>query len=156
MKILNKNIRLAAVYSAAVLTFLSFSCQPAPDSETDNGIVGGWEYFKTVNPDGTEVFDMIGMEHYYADGTMIYLIMRMNPCSLDSIPKSREEILSALVQTEGGFGSYEFDPEDQWLRITLDVCTDTAYIGEPFELKCEIYGDTIIFREKYHFLKAGD
>ena len=157
MKTLKPKIRLAAVLSAAALMILSFSCQSgSPDSEADNGIVGRWDYVKTVNPDGTEEFGIIGMEHYYADGTILYLNMWLDPFAMDSLPGSRKEILDALVVTDGGFGSYEFVPENQWLRITLDVCTDTGYIGLPFELKCEIIGDTIVFRDKYFFVKARE
>ena len=143
-------------YSAYILLmFLLFSCKPnSPDSEEDYGIVGRWEYLKTVNPDGTEDFRIIGMEHYYSDGTVLYLNMWLNPFSLDSIPASQEKIISALQITDGGRGSYEIDPENNLLTITLIVSTDTAYIGKPFVLKYEIIGDTIIFRDRHYFVRA--
>ena len=157
MKTQVNKINVALLSCASIIVFLFFSCQPSStDSKVDNGIVGRWEYAKTVNPDGTEVYDMIGMEHYYADGTMIYFIMRLNPFSLDSLPESRDEYIAALVETDGGIGAYKFDPENNMLRIILDVSTDTAYIGKPIEPNCEIFGDTIVFWKKYHFVRVKE
>ena len=152
-----KTLKIALFLFASFSLIYLISCQSSqPESKTVNGIVGRWEYLKTVNPDGTEEFGIIGMEHYYGDGTVIYLNMWLNPFSLDSIPQSQDEIISALQITDGGIGTYETDPENHLLKITLKVSTDTTYIGKPFELKYDIIGDTIVFRDLYYFVRVKE
>ena len=96
------------------------------------------------------------MEHYYADGRVIYLNMWMNPFSLDSVPESREELIAAFNVTDGGMGTYELYPEKDSLKITLKTSTDTAWIGKSFEVKYEIIEDTIVFQDKHHFIRVKD
>ena len=130
--------------------------QNSAKSEVQSSIVGRWDYFKTVNPDGSEEYGIMGREHYYSDGTVLYLNMWLNPFSIDSLPKTQKELLSAFQISDGGIGTYEVTPEKNLLRITLDVSTDTAWIGKPFELKYEIIGDTIVFRDLYHFVRVKE
>jgi len=156
MKIQKEINIVLLICCASILAFLN-SCQnEQAESETVNEIVGKWEYIKTVRPDGTEEFEMRGIEHYYSDGSMFYLLMFINPFSMDSIPETRNALIAAHTITDGGFGAYKTNPESKLLTITLDVCTDTAYIGKPFEAKYEISGDTIVFRDKYYFVRVRE
>jgi len=140
--------------SAVVITLFLFSCQPGtPESDREKGIVGRWEYLKTVNSDGTEDYRIMGIEHYYADGRVVYLNMWLQPLSLDSIPKTRDELLTSFDVTDGGMGTYEVNPEKNWLKISLETCTDTALVGKSFELKYEIKEDTMIFRDSHYFIR---
>jgi hypothetical protein len=144
----------------AIFTYVIFllcSCQPiSQESKSDIEIVGRWDYLKTVDPDGSEEFGVVGMEHYYTDGTVLYLNMWLDPFSMDSLPKSPEEIMAAHQITDGGIGTYEIDPEKNWLKIHLKVATDTAWFNKSFEFTYKIIGDTIIFRDKYYFVKVKE
>ena len=148
---------ITLLFFIVIIITIFISCQTEQiRSEPTDEIVGRWDYLKTVNQDGTEEFGIMGMEHYYQDGTVIYLNMWLNPFSLDSIPQSKDEIISALQITDGGIGTYETDPENNLLKITLRIRTDTIYIDKHFELRYEIIGDTIVFRDKYYFVRVRE
>ncbi len=65
---MKKLMIISAILFAAGMLFASEPAGPEIDPE----IVGRWDYQKTVLEDGTEVHNIIGMEHYYADGTAIF------------------------------------------------------------------------------------
>jgi hypothetical protein len=141
-------------------TFLLFAGvaigQGVPKPEIDPQIVGRWDYAKTVNEDGSEEYNMIGLEHYYADGTVIYIDMSVRPYAKGDAPNTHEELVAAKVEYWTGLGTFETDKKNNLLRIRNVACDDPDGLGESFEVKYEIKGDIIIFENKYHFKRAKD
>jgi hypothetical protein len=144
----------------SILTFLLFAGvvigQGTVKPEIDPQIVGRWDYVKTVNEDGSEEYSMIGLEHYYADGTVIFVDMPVKPFAKGKAPNTHEELVAAKLDCWSGLGTFETDKKNNLLSIRTVACNDPESLGESFEVKYEIKGDSIIFEDKYHFKKAKD
>ena len=129
-----------------LLTTILNSCQTKQaESETVNGIVGKWEYFKTVNSDGTEVSDAIHTEHYYDNGSLLWVRMTLNTNSVYSLYDSSDKLKDAFMYCYAGIASYEIDEENNMLSWTDKASSDPDNIGETHKVKFEIDGDTLIF-----------
>lgn len=121
--------------------------------EIDPEIVGRWDYLKTLNEDGNEKYSMISMEHYYADGKVMFITMRVTPYALDKVPKTHEELVSALKKYDSGLGIFETNKKNNSLRITRVAGDNRKNLGNAFRVKYKIIGDTLIFDNTYYFIR---
>ena len=124
--------------------------------EIDPEIVGRWDYVKTVNEDGSEEYSVIGLEHYYADGTVIYVDMPVKPFAKGEAPDTHEELVAAKKDYWTGLGTFETDKKNNLLKIRRVACGNPEGLGESFEVKYVIKDDIIIFADKYYFRKVTD
>ena len=117
-------------------------------SGIDHPIVGKWEYVKTILSDGSEVIDMIGTEHFYSDGTGLYVDVFINPQPVNELPLSPEEIKSNFVAGYGGISTYEIEEgKERDKLIFLNVLnTDKQYIdNETHSIEFYMNEDTLIY-----------
>lgn len=145
--------KLLFVFIGLILIAGAF-CQGTAKQQIDPEIVGRWDYLKTVNEDGSEEFNMIGLEHYYADGTVIYIDMWVKPYEKGNKPDTHEELAAARGKYSTGLGTFETEKDNNLLRIRTVACTNPDGMGNSYEVKYEIKGDVIIFDGKYYFTRA--
>jgi hypothetical protein len=136
---------------AAGLTFGQGLSQPEIDPE----IVGRWDYLKSV-VDGKEVYALVGSEHYYADGKVMFINWHLKPYPMDQVPESSKELAKHHDHYFSGMGTYTTDKENNLLVITPYAVSDTSNLGGFFKVKYEIRGDTIIFVDQYYFTRAEE
>jgi hypothetical protein len=127
--------------------------QGLPQSEIDPEIVGRWDYLKSV-VDGKEVYALVGSEHYYADGKVIFINWHLKPYPLDRVPETSKELAKHHDHYFSGMGTYTTDKENNLLAIEMLAVNDTAYLGATAKVRYEIRGDTIIFMDQYYFTRA--
>jgi hypothetical protein len=146
---MKKLILCPILLMAACVTF----GQGLPQSEIDPEIVGRWDYLKSV-VDGKEAYALVGSEHYYADGKVIFINWHLKPYPLDQVPESSKELVKHHDHYFSGLGTYTTDRENNLLVITPYALSDTSQLGGSFKVKYEIRGDTIIFVDQYFFTRA--
>jgi hypothetical protein len=122
----------------------------------DPDIIGRWDYLKTVKSDGTEEFMNIGREHYYSDGTVIFVNMFVKPYSPYRIPKTHQELATAFESYHSGLGTFETNLHNNVLRIHLISTADTSSLGLIYDFGYKIEDDILIFDDQYYFRRAKD
>lgn len=113
----------------------------------DHPIVGRWEYVKTIRPDGSEVIELIATEHYYADGTFLYVNVYLTPHLLNEFSNSPEEIKRNYKSGYGGIGNYKIEKrkEKDILTYTRVASTQMEKIGNSVSIEIKVDKDTLIF-----------
>lgn len=113
----------------------------------DHPIVGKWEYVKTVLPDGSEVVDLVATEHFYSDGTLLFVNIWLNPQPLDEFSNTPEEIKANFNHAVGGIATFTIEEgaEKDKLSYTLKAYTDVEYIGDTWEVDIKVDNDTFIY-----------
>jgi len=123
--------------------------EPESEKETgkDHPIVGRWEYEKTIRPDGSEVVELIITEHYYADGTLLYINVWLTPQPVHEFSDSREEIKKNFKQGYGGIASYNIEKgkDKDRLTYTVDASCNKEKIGSSPSIDITVDEDTLIF-----------
>ena len=135
--------KLLYLFVFVLLTGPLFSQTPS-NSNIDPDIIGGWEYFKSVNEDRTEIAELVAIEHYYADGKVTYLGMWLTPFSLNAVPENADELREAFKGGLTGLGTFETDQVNQIIHFKIRASSDSTEIGSTFEVPYKIIGDGII------------
>jgi hypothetical protein len=104
--------------------------------------------------DGKEVYALVGSEHYYADGKVMFVNWHLKPYPLDQVPETSRELAKHHGHDFSGMGTYTTDRENNLLVITPYAVSDTSQLGGSFKVKYDIRGDTIIFVDQYFFTRA--
>lgn len=147
--------KLLALFVVVLFTGPLYS-QTHSDSNIDPDIIGGWEYFKSVDEDGTEIVELVAIEHYYADGKVIYVGMWHSPFSLGALPENPEELKEAFKEGLSGLGTYTTDQEGQIIHFKLTASADSTLIGNTFEVPYKIIGDTLIWHKRYYAVRIKE
>ncbi len=124
--------------------------------EIDPQIIGRWDYVKSVDENGLEERKIIGREHYYADGTVMFVDMMVKPYTFYNFPKSHEELVAARYEYFSGLGTFETDIAHHVLRIKLISTGDPGQLGVVFDLNYVIDQDVIIFDNQHYFQRVKD
>jgi len=113
----------------------------------DHPIVGRWEYVKTIRPDGSEIVELIITEHYYSDGTLLYVNVWLTPQPVNEFPDSPEEIKSNFKQGFGGIATYKIEKgkEKDKLSYTVVASTQMEKIGSAPSIDIKVDKDILIF-----------
>ena len=122
----------------------------------DPQIIGRWDYLKTVRSDGTEELMDIGREHYYPDGTVMFVHMFVKPFSARNIPTTHEELVTAYDSYHSGLGTFETNMYNNVLRIHVISAGDTSSLGLIYDFGYEIKDDIIIFDNTYYFRRVKE
>ena len=119
----------------------------ANDKGKDHPIVGKWEYVKTILPDGSEVIDLIATEHFYSDGTLLFVNVWLNPIPADKYTGTPEEITNNQKSTIGAIGTYTIEKGNEKDKLTYHIvtCTRMKDMGQSNSVKIEVDGDTFIY-----------
>ncbi len=99
---------------------------------------------------------IIGREHYYADGTVMFVDMMVKPYTFYNFPKSHEELVAARSEYFSGLGTFETDIAHHVLRIKLISTGDPGQLGVVFDLNYVIDQDVIIFDNQHYFQRVKD
>jgi hypothetical protein len=83
----------------------------------------------------------------------MFVNMRITPYTLDKIPNTHEELVSALKKYDSGLGTFETNKKNNRLWITRVAGGNPKGLGTAFSVKYEIIGDTIIFDNTYYFVR---
>jgi hypothetical protein len=133
----------------AILFLLSCVVLPSYSngSEEDHPIVGKWECVKTILPDGSEVIDLIATEHYYSDGTLLFVNLWLNPIPVDEFSNTSEKIEKNLINAYGGICTYTIVKGEEKDRLTYILVNSTRKgdMGTSHSVDIKVNGDTLIF-----------
>ena len=152
-----KTLKIALFVCASFITIYLISCQNSQSvSEPTNGIIGKWEYLKSVLPDGSEVKEAIHTEHYYADGSLLFVRMALEPTPLDSFYESADDIKAAYKEIGAGIATYEIDEENSTLSWTSKASSNPDDIGVNYTVEFQIKGDTLIIEGYYYFVRVKE
>lgn len=112
-----------------------------------HSIVGKWEYVKTIRPDGSEIVNLSATEHYYADGTLLYVNVNLSPQPINEFSNTPEEIKSNFKSGYGGIATYRIEKglEKDKLTYTRIACTQMEKIGNSVSVEIKVDKDTLIF-----------
>ena len=142
-------------FSVLILfTGISF-CQVRSIANNDPDLIGGWEVFKAINDDGTEVRNSIAIEHYYECGKVIYVGMWIKPMPLDKFSDDPKVLSKAFKSGLTGLGTFESDKENGVIKFNIIASADSTAIGNKFEVSYKITGDTIIWGDKYYAVRIN-
>jgi hypothetical protein len=146
-----KKITICFLLSFLVLTSYS-AITGSPGGEIDHPIVGKWEYEKTILPDGSEVIDLVAREHYYADGTLLYVNVWLTPQPVDEFSNTPEEISNSFKLGVGAIATYKIEKgkEKDKLHYKVVASTKAENTGNSVSVEIKVEKDTIIF-----YLKNG-
>ena len=135
--------RLAVLLVLSSVGLASYS----NDNGTDHPIVGKWECVKTILPDGSEVVDLIATEHYYADGTLLFVNLWLNPQPVEEFSNTPEEIEKNLKNAYGAICTYTIEKGEEKDRLTYTFVnsTRTEDMGTSHSVDIKVNGDTLIF-----------
>lgn len=113
----------------------------------DHSIVGRWEYVKTILPDGSEISDLVATEHYYSDGTLLYVNIWLAPKPLTEFTNSTVEVVNNYKQGYGGIASYHIEKgtETDILHYQVVSSTQVERIGNKVSVEIKVEKDTLIF-----------
>ena len=102
---------------------------------------------KTILPDGGEVIDLIAAEHYYSDGTLLYVNVWLTPQAVNEFSYSSEEIKSNFKSGSGGIATYKTEKgkEKDKLTYTVFASTNLDNIGKSVSVEIKVTEDTLIF-----------
>lgn len=116
-------------------------------TEKDHPIVGRWEYVKTISADGSEIVELIVTEHYYADGTFLYVNVWLTPQPVNEFSNSPEEIKSNYKQGFGGIANYKIEKgeEKDKLSYTVVASTQMEKIGSSPSIDITVDKEFLIF-----------
>ncbi len=122
-------------------------------TEIDHPIVGKWEYVKTILPDGSEVINLVATEHYYSDGTLLFVNLWLYPKPLDEFSNSPEELKDSFDHGVGGIATYTIEEgeEKDRLSYTVNAFTNVEDIGNTWSVDIKVEKDTFIY-----YLNNGD
>jgi hypothetical protein len=101
---------------------------------------------KTILPDGSEVFNVIATEHYYSDGTLLFVNLYLTPQPVNEFSNSPEEIKNNFQGAYGGIATYKIEKgkEKDILTYTLVASTNVESIGKTVSVEIKVAEDTII------------
>lgn len=129
-----------------LLSFVFLASSSALDGK-DHPIVGKWEYVKTILPDGSEVINLIAIEHYYSDGTFLYVNAWLKPQPINEFSNSPEEIKNILQTAIGAIATYKIEKGKEKDTLTYTVATSTKVedMGKSVSVEIKVTEDTLIF-----------
>jgi hypothetical protein len=123
--------------------------EPKSEKEAgiDHPIVGKWEYVKTIRPDGSEVISLIAIEHYYSDGTLLFVDVHLHPQMINEFSDSPEEIKNNFRNAYGGIATYKIEKgkERDLLTFTAKAFTQMKNIGKSHSIELKVDEDILIF-----------
>jgi hypothetical protein len=130
-----------------LLSFMVFASYSKEKPGKDHPIVGRWEYVKTILPDGSEVIDLIATEHYYSDGTLLYVNVWLSPQAKKEFSNTIEEVKSNFKSGYGGIATYKVEKGEEKDKLTYTVATssDKEQIGRSTAVDITLDKDTLIF-----------
>jgi hypothetical protein len=130
-----------------LLSFIILASKAEDRTTIDHPIVGKWEYVKTILPDGSEVVDLIATEHYYSDGTLLFVNLWLSPQPVEEFSNTPEEIEKNLINAYGGMCTYTIEKEEEKDRLTYEFVnsTRTEDMGTSHSVDIKVNGDTLIF-----------
>lgn len=130
-----------------VLFSIMYLATYAHEKGKDHPIVGKWEYVKTILPDGSEVIDLIATEHFYSDGTLLFVNIWLNPIPVDKYSGTPEEIKNNQKSTIGGIGTYTMEKGDLKDKLTYKIVSSTKMkdMGQSNSVAIEVDKDTLIY-----------
>ena len=130
-----------------LLSFLVLASYSKEEHRKDNSIVGKWEYVKTILPDGSKVIDLIATEHYYSDGTLLFVNVWLNPQPVNEFSKTTEEIKNNLKSAYGAIGTYSLENGKEKDKLTYNIVTSTRMkdMGKSNSVDIKVDKDTLIF-----------
>lgn len=130
-----------------LLSFMVLASYSKEKPGKDNPIVGKWEYVKTILPDGSEVIDLIATEHYYSDGTLLFVNVWLNPQPVNEFSKTTEEIKNNLQSAYGAIGTYSLENGKEKDKLTYNIVTSTRMkdMGKSNSVDIKVDKDTLIF-----------
>lgn len=113
----------------------------------EHPIVGKWEYVKTIRPDGNEIVNLSATEHYYSDGTLLYVNVHLTPQPINEFSNTPEKIKSNFKSGYGGIATYRIEKgiEKDKLTYTRTACTQMEKIGDSVSVEIKVDKDTLIF-----------
>jgi hypothetical protein len=113
----------------------------------DHPIVGKWEYVKTIRPDGSEVIHVIATEHYYSDGTLLFVNIFLNPQPVKEFSNTIEEIKNNRKSAMGGIGTYSIEKGKEKDKLTYNIVTSTRMkdMGKSNSVEIKVDKDTFIY-----------
>lgn len=137
-------MKKTVIFFLLSIVFLAFS---SAGNGKDHPIVGKWEYVKTILPDGSEVIDGIATEHYYSDGTLLYVNVWLTPQAVNEFSSSPEEIKSNFKSGSGGIATYKIEKgkEKDKLTYTVVASTNVEGTGKSVSVEIKVTEDTLIF-----------
>ena len=120
-----------------------------PEEKTgiDHPIVGKWEYVKTILPDGSEVVDLVATEHFYSDGTILFVNIWLNPQPLDEFSNTPEGIKENFNHATGGIATFTIEKGEEKDRLSYTVLTSTKIedIGNTYSIDIKVDNDTFVY-----------
>lgn len=149
---MKKILIVAALLLIAGISFGQATKMPVIDPQ----IIGRWDYLRTVGSDGSEELMIIGREHYYSDGTVMFANMLVKPYSMGELPTTHEELVAAYDSYHSGLGTFETNLENNVLRIKIISTRDTSSLGVIYDFKYEIQDDIIIFDDTHYFKRVNE
>lgn len=135
--------KLAVIILLSCVVLASYSS----DAGKDHPIVGKWEYVKTILPDGSEVVNLIATEHFYADGTLLFVNVWLSPQPLNEFSNTPESIKNNLKSTIGAFGTYSIEKGKEKDRLTYNIVNSTRIkdMGVSNSIEIKVDKDTLIY-----------
>lgn len=129
-----------------LLSIVFFASSSASNGK-DHPIVGKWEYVKTILPDGSEVINAIATEHYYSDGTLLYVNAWLTPQPVNEFSNSPEEIKNNIQTVVGAIGTYKIDKGNEMDKLTYTsaISTTMENMGKSNSVDIKVSEDTLIF-----------
>ena len=130
-----------------LLSFVVFSSYSREKPGKDHPIVGKWEYVKTILPDGSEVINLIATEHYYSDGTFLFVNVWLTSQPVNEFSNTIDEIKSNFKNGYGSIATYEIEKGEEKDKLTYTVITssDKERIGRSTTVDISVDKDTLIF-----------
>lgn len=116
----------------------------------DHPIVGKWEYMKTILPDGNEVINLIATEHYYSDGTALWVNISLTPQPVNEFSSSPEEIKDNYKRGSGGIGTYEIEKGNEKDKLTYEniACSVKENTGKSWSIELKVDKDMLVIYPK--------
>ena len=129
-----------------LLSIVFFTSSSASNGK-DYPIVGKWEYVKTILPDGSEVFNAIATEHYYSDGTLLFVNLYLTPQPVNEFSNSPEEIKNNFQGANGAIATYKIEKgkEKDKLIYTVVASTKVENIGKSVSVEIKVTEEILIF-----------
>jgi hypothetical protein len=113
----------------------------------DHPIVGKWEYVKTILPDGREVINLIATEHFYSNGTLLFVNVWLNPQPVNEFSNTPEGIESNLRSAIGAIGTYTIEKGKEKDKLTYNIVNSTRMkdMGKSNSIDIKVHKDTFIY-----------
>lgn len=136
-----KKLALLILFSTMFLSIY------ASEKGKDHPIVGKWEYVKTILPDGSEVVNLIATEHYYSDGTLLFVNIWLKPQAVNEFKNTPEKIESNHRSAYGAIATYSIEKGNERDRLTYNIVnsTRTKDMGTSNSVDVKVDKDTLIF-----------